>query len=266
MNTTYNVYFLQSLLFICICVHSSFGITMGRKSTIQVGNRFGKLEVIEVLNSAGAGHHARVICLCDCGKTTNVNSHLLKTKIKSCGCSQNDYENLVGKEYGKITILTLNSETKRNNTVHRKYECVCNSCGKKYLYDAGAIRRNGFVGCRCSDNTSSKRYVFSNYTRNAQLKNRTFDLSFKEFVEICEGKCYYCGTEPQTLVNKKDLYGTWKYNGVDRVDNSIGYTKENSVTCCKTCNMMKKNMTFDEFTSKIKSIYSHISEAIGWGT
>lgn len=266
MNTICNVYFLQSLLFICICVHSSFGITMGRKSTIQIGDRFGKLEVTRVIKSIGAGHHSKAVCDCDCGNTTIVNSNLLKTKIKSCGCSQHTYENLVGKNYGKITVMSLNSETKTDGVVCRKYECVCNSCGKKYLYDAGAIRRSGFVGCRCSDNTSSKRYVFSNYKRNAQLKNRSFDLSFDEFVEICEGDCYYCGSEPQTLVDKKDLYGTWKYNGIDRVDNSMGYTIKNSVSCCKTCNMMKKNMSFDEFTSKIKSIYSHISEALEWTT
>lgn len=40
---------------------------------------------------------------------------------------------------------------------------------------------------------------------------------------------------------------TVKYNGVDRKDNSIGYTIDNCVTACKLCNYAKKAMSYDNF-------------------
>lgn len=266
MNTICNVYFLHMTLFICICVQSSFGITMGRKSTIKIGDRFGKLEVLEVLPSIGSGNHSKIECKCECGNITTISSHLLKTKIKSCGCSKNLYEDLVGKTYGKVQIVSLHSEIKTKREIQRKYNCLCNTCGETHIYETAVIRRKGFTGCRCSDNTSTKRYIFSNYKRNADKKSREFSLTFEEFIELCERDCYYCGESPTNIINKSDLYGSWIYNGVDRLDNKIGYTKQNSVSCCKTCNMMKRDMTLNEFISKIKSIHSHISEAIGWGT
>lgn len=53
--------------------------------------------------------------------------------------------------------------------------------------------------------------------------------------------CSYCGIKEKL--------------GIDRVDNSVGYTKENSVPCCKLCNFMKKAMSRNDFLSRIKKIY-----------
>ena len=39
----------------------------------------------------------------------------------------------------------------------------------------------------------------------------------------------------------------FNYNGIDRVDNKIGYTLKNCVTCCKYCNNAKKDNDVDEF-------------------
>lgn len=37
------------------------------------------------------------------------------------------------------------------------------------------------------------------------------------------------------------------YNGIDRIDDSIGYTIDNCVTCCRTCNWAKGNKDYSEF-------------------
>jgi hypothetical protein len=36
------------------------------------------------------------------------------------------------------------------------------------------------------------------------------------------------------------------------MDNTCGYTSDNVVPCCKTCNMAKRDMTVQEFTSWLK--------------
>ena len=46
-----------------------------------------------------------------------------------------------------------------------------------------------------------------------------------------------------------------KCNGIDRVDSSKGYTLENSVPCCKYCNIAKHTMTSTEFYAWVRRVY-----------
>jgi hypothetical protein len=66
------------------------GFTVGRKTTISLGDTFGKLTVTGILPTT-AGKHAKVEVVCSCGVEKTVQSHLLKSKIRSCGCSQYEY-------------------------------------------------------------------------------------------------------------------------------------------------------------------------------
>ncbi len=54
----------------------------------------------------------------------------------------------------------------------------------------------------------------------------------------------------------------YAHNGVDRLDNAKGYTLENSVPCCKHCNIAKRSMTVDEFKQWISKVYAHQNKAI----
>jgi hypothetical protein len=47
----------------------------------------------------------------------------------------------------------------------------------------------------------------------------------------------------------------WK--GIDMVDNNIRYTKENSVSCCKLCNNMKRDSDMDDFVKYCKNIFEY---------
>jgi len=77
--------------------------------------------------------------------------------------------------------------------------------------------------------------------------------------------CYWCGVPPSSthkdhLRTGKIMSGlVIKYNGVDRVDNSKGYTVENSVPCCKYCNRAKNDMTVTQFMEWNKRIYNTFS-------
>lgn len=80
-------------------------------------------------------------------------------------------------------------------------------------------------------------------------------LSKEEFRSLTKGCCTYCGVEPQQV--KKNYKSQYVYNGIDRVDNSIGYLKSNCVPCCKVCNKMKNTYSKDQFLNQIKRIYLH---------
>jgi hypothetical protein len=52
--------------------------------------------------------------------------------------------------------------------------------------------------------------------------------------------------------------GNYVYNGIDRIDSSIGYVIENCISCCGRCNVAKMSESQQDFLSWIDRVYSHI--------
>lgn len=93
---------------------------------------------------------------------------------------------------------------------------------------------------------------YKTYQRNAKTKDRNFDLSEDDFVEISKQPCIYCG-------EYSDTYNGEPFNGVDRVDSSLGYFIDNCVPCCATCNRMKLDLDINDWINKMKQIINHYS-------
>lgn len=108
--------------------------------------------------------------------------------------------------------------------------------------------------------------IFRLYQKGAAKRRLSFDLSIEQFADITSRPCRYCGDVPQQKalsdyfvkgqpIKEKTLSkGQYLYNGIDRVDNSRGYTLDNSAPCCPICNRMKSNLTLSEFLKHIKAI------------
>lgn len=228
-----------------------------RKGSVTIGDNVGRLTVIDKI-AGSAGKHQRLICKCSCGIIRDVASHNFK-KGKHCSCLVVE-KTLIGKKYGKIEVVELLA---KNSEIQGKrghlYKCKCNQCEKEHIYTTSAILRKGFVGCRCVLDTakSSQKSIYCNYKANAKTRNIEFELDLNDFVILAEQNCVYCGCLPSNKINSKDLIGEWQYNGIDRVDNTQNYTKENSVPCCKRCNFMKSNFSKNDFFNHIKKIYEH---------
>lgn len=94
------------------------------------------------------------------------------------------------------------------------------------------------------------------YQSNAAKAGREFSLSAEEFGKIISQDCFYCG-KPPVANNKKfvDKNRNFKRNGIDRVNNSLGYVAGNVLPCCFTCNRAKMKMSVDEFLNWVKEIY-----------
>ena len=91
------------------------------------------------------------------------------------------------------------------------------------------------------------RSKYARYQERANRKKLAFDLNEKEFDDISKMECYLCGKK--TTVNHK--------NGIDRFDNEVGYTKENSKSCCTNCNFLKSNHMYDTFINQLVKIYEN---------
>ncbi len=101
---------------------------------------------------------------------------------------------------------------------------------------------------------AAMRRLFSNYVAGAKNRNIAFGLSLEDFRELVTKDCFYCSSPPLFIV--QTAHSRLAYNGVDRMDSSIGYTPGNCVTCCKPCNWMKKDMSVSEFERRASEIHS----------
>ncbi len=81
---------------------------------------------------------------------------------------------------------------------------------------------------------------YSSYRGGAVRRGYSFELTHEDFVKILTSKCVYCGSE--------------KAMGIDRVDNTQGYTLLNSAPCCAHCNRMKWAHSKDFFFEHILKI------------
>lgn len=78
--------------------------------------------------------------------------------------------------------------------------------------------------------------------RNSKHSHITCELTFDDFLLFTQiPECYYCGDFVKWMPHRKSN-NPFVYN-LDRKNNTLGYTKENCVVCCPTCNKLKSTLT-----------------------
>lgn len=145
----------------------------------------------------------------------------------------------------------INGNTLMRRLPNRKWEARC-SCGTIRIASPCDLER--YNSCAsCHDRSKDKRFKLSDveknlnyrlqyYKRHAKARALSWDLSMEQAQTLISNQCHYCGTS--------------QANGIDRVDNSIGYTVSNCVSCCSFCNHAKKDHTKKEFLEAITRIYN----------
>jgi len=165
----------------------------------------------------------------------------------------------LGKKVGTFTFISIHHIDKKQH--HRKYYNVICDCGTKRVIDSHYARRKQRNFCRCRDNRSSKDIcldqLYQRYKYGSSKRKTTtidFNIDKSMFIELVLSKCRYCNKEPANTitVNKKHKL---KYNGIDRLNNNIGYLNNNCVSCCWECNQAKKNKSFEEFKMWINKVH-----------
>lgn len=176
------------------------------------------------------------------------------------------HQDLSGRRYGRWTVLHENGKRRYGkHTIEYIWLCKCD-CGTERNVRGCGLRSGKSTSCGClnkeilsskllPDDLSFKRRLFRDYQRNAMNRNYTFALSFNEFVVFLKDNCFYCGAPPLQKSTSDYSSPNFTYNGIDRIDNTLGYELSNSVSCCGTCNRIKADMDVDYFLRLIKSIY-----------
>ena len=89
---------------------------------------------------------------------------------------------------------------------------------------------------------------FNSYKYSAEKRGKKFEIDKIFFETITSKPCYLCGKK-----NIKNIHR----NGIDRKDNNIGYVEGNCESCCRVCNMTKKNYDHGCFLKQLEKIYYH---------
>jgi hypothetical protein len=104
-------------------------------------------------------------------------------------------------------------------------------------------------------NEKTKNNIFKYYQvykNSSESKQLAFNFSKEEYVKLVELPCNYCG-----IMQEKG------FNGIDRVNSTIGYIKDNCVSCCAMCNYMKGCLDKDIFIQRVEHIITYNKLAEG---
>lgn len=200
-----------------------------------------------------------------------------------------------GKSYGRLTVLARGHK-KQGSTAGMWY-CSC-SCGNFINIEGQSLRSGNTTSCGCYRDENRKIAMIGNrhgrrdppttfwkaycntYIAGAKSRNYPFELDLEYFKMLATSNCYYCNTAPTP-----NLYAAKRYerdtirqngtvdrelyqqkivnvNGIDRVHNQLGYTKENCVACCTTCNMIKRDMSLKDFVKWVFTVSGNLAAKV----
>ena len=211
------------------------------------------------------------------GRMKSVLQHMVRLRCRRCGdikvvcdkpnigCKQEicheRHVDRTGKHYGDLVVL------KSVRTDHPKHIwqwlCEC-KCGRKEVVLSQSLC-NGKSSCEICGRERTRQAttkpgfgalwsrVMRQYRRNSLKRGQEFSLSDEEMRELFGGNCFYCNMPP-----RPDVYGLVR-NGIDRKDDNKGYTRDNVVSCCSICNIMKAAHSVESFLAQVKRIYDNKS-------
>jgi len=188
-------------------------------------------------------------------------------RIQNLNLIHSERKSYVGMKFGYLTAIKPTDKRSGSRGFLWVFRC---DCGNEIEKVPANVRLGHPKSCGCMtkylahknvtlpEGEAPFRQLYRAYKQGAKLRGYSFELSMDEFRDFTKQACWYCGIEPrQEYWIKKKNIPPYIYNGVDRLNNSDGYTIENSVPCCGTCNGMKSDMNISDFISKIKSIFKH---------
>lgn len=239
---------------------------------ILISKVYDKLTVIKHHSCNKIGHN-QWLCQCECGNTkimttSNLNYFAKKSpgKILSCGCTNNRegknngrFKDLTGKSFGNLRVLDL-VKTKKGKS---QWDCLCN-CGNRKVIKGESLRSGKTKSCGCFKNrkgidnpntrtTSIERY-FSKIKNGIIRPTKTldFNITIYDLENLIIQQNYKCAISGINIELSKNPH--IQTASLDRIDSSKGYRKDNIQWVHKKINLMKMNLSQEEFINYCREI------------
>jgi hypothetical protein len=178
---------------------------------------------------------------------------------------------LTGQVFGRLTVLSRGTQNSRKKWL---WECRC-ECGNLHEAVSNSLANGDVRSCGCLhkelarqaavDMSTANRLpphladvhaITSIFRRNATVRGLAYTLDKFQAFSLSQEPCFYCGHPGSNLYRtQRRCRGPVPYNGLDRVDNAVGYEDGNVVPCCITCNKAKGTHTLEEFLTWVKNVY-----------
>lgn len=186
----------------------------------------------------------------------------VKKECNDIGIKKGNREkiNWIGKNIRDILIT--NQFIGKNNRTYVSYKC--NNCKLEHSSLLTDIKSGKIKGkCyRLPIGEASFNSLYATYRNNAKLRKNEFTISKENAKLLFQGNCFYCNSAPLKIYKSKKCNGEFLYNGIDRKDNTKGYTTENCVSCCSFCNYTKNNTQFNDFLNWIRKVNENTKNVI----
>ncbi|QQV88753.1 hypothetical protein Liucustia_53 [Acinetobacter phage Liucustia] len=171
----------------------------------------------------------------------------------------------IGDVFGRLTVTSLPQSVYNNSGRPLRYvDCLCD-CGGEVTVQVSKLSTGRTKSCGClaiemtikrqslPEGVAAFNNLIATYRKSAKDRSHDFKLSDSEFKDLISGDCFYCNTPPEQYQRK---FPELLYNGIDRVENDIGYVYSNCVSCCSICNRMKGALPQKDFLDHINKIWT----------
>jgi hypothetical protein len=177
-----------------------------------------------------------------------------------------------GQRYGKLLVIcdTGEKQYSPSGCSKRIWLLKCD-CGNKIKITTQSLvnwnnktnKENINCGCHKKQGVESiaKEIWKSEYSDG--------DISFNQFLWLSQQNCFHCNSNVQNSgsikirKSKKKLNNkSFKYHGLDRIDNEKGHFLSNVVPCCAPCNFLRGKRNLFSFLNHIFKIVNNYHNMI----
>ena len=202
-----------------------------------IGKKYGKLTILEAWRNSKCKIIVKAQCECGIIKEYNFD-HLQNGQTTSCGCARNkiDLDDLIGKKYGRLTILKSYRKLDNQNkhVIYVEAECECGTI-KEYRYDH--LKDNVIQSCGCYHKELTKQQSTIHngsgtrlYKIYNSMKNRCYNQNSSAYKYYGARGIIIC----DEWLNNFENFRTWAINNgyqdnltIDRINNNGNYEPDN---------------------------------------
>lgn len=170
---------------------------------------------------------------------------------------------LIGKRQGKLKIIEKTNNKDSNGSYI--WLCICD-CGKEKFINTHTLNTHKVMSCGCLKRESLQKRLrkgtnnisstyFTRIKRRASKKNIYFNVTLEYLQNLLEQQKFKCALTGEILI--MDINNTFNITkkhdlntaSLDRIDSLKGYIEGNVQWVHKNINIMKWDLTQDEFIS-----------------
>lgn len=230
---------------------------MGRAAINLVGQKFGRLTVIErdTTKPAGAGKSAYWKCVCDCGNYKTVRTDKLRNgETLSCGCYSKEVhtklflKDLTNQTFGRLTVIERDTSKLMGKENFAYWLCKC-QCGNIVSVRGDHLRNGTTQSCGCLNSSGEEQISKLLQSNNIQYRTQfkfndlkgdfnclRFDFAIFDEKGILKGLIEFQGSQH---------FKKWGNETIERFQKRLEYDKKKK-DYCKSNNIPLIEINYEE--------------------